>query len=631
MQPSLDDLTKEDFFNAGWQDIISACEDKECAYYSSRFTARAREAEETGDTKAQRVLMLLSSVTSMYLKLDSPEEPFGPMMVFHDRRTAIADDFDDNQLKLLGEVVADIEDPELRARVADVLWFRGRDYRMAELAVTSYLESAKRLEDPENWVATADRMDRAIQMATMLGRNSRLFKTVTEYIESVLDKYNGEDPRFLSAKLMGLLLERRVGDPAKYAALAGKLASRADSAGDWHRAREYWEIKAKWHFLGKEPELAREARLAEAETYVKQAQSHLTGKPPGNLMAAGFMQQAIEAFRRVEGTKERVEELHKALLEYQQKSVSEMASYSSSVDISELVQAAINHVKGKSLLDALMGLAMLGDPPKMAGLRAQAEEHREKYVFQKLFPRVFLNAMGRVIARQPQDDEESLQADMYSDASHFRMIHVQGLVEPARQQINSEHNIRVRDFLPLVSNHPFVPRGRELIVARGLFAGQQGDFLIAVHLLIPQLEESVRYILFHLGVITSGMDDDGIQDEFNLNKMLSASEYSVPLSNFLGEDFVFDMRGLLVERFGANLRNNMAHGLLTHDSFYSPSGCYLWWLALRLYSLPVLANLRRERQAGEVAASTESDEEAAGRPEAAASDAERNPSQEATE
>lgn len=121
MQNSSDDLTKEDFFNADWQDIISACEDKECAYYSSRLPARAREAEEAGDTKAQRIFMLLSSLTPMYLKLDSPEEPFGPMMLMHDRRTAIADDFDDGQLKLLNEVVANIEDPELRARVADVL------------------------------------------------------------------------------------------------------------------------------------------------------------------------------------------------------------------------------------------------------------------------------------------------------------------------------------------------------------------------------------------------------------------------------------------------------------------------------------------------------------------------------
>lgn len=594
MTPIDNDLSKEDFLSSGWEAVISECADKECAYYSSRFAAKAHASEEAGDKKAQQIFTLLSQITSLHHKLDTPEEPFGPMMVFHDRRTAMVDDFDESRLNLLGEVVADVTDPELRARIADILWLRGRDYRMAELAISSYLESAKRLEDPENWVGTADRLQRALQMAVMLGRNSGPFKAVTDHIEGVLDACNGEDPLFLSARLMALLIDRRVGDTVKYAALAGKLASRAEDTGDWHRAREYWEVKAKWHFMGNDQEGARQARLAEGETYVRQAETHLAGSPPSHMMAAAFIQHAIEALRRVEGTKDRVEELHKALLEYQRRSVSEMASYSSSVDIGDMVKAAINHVKGKPLPDALMSLAMLGKPPDVAHLRAQAEEHKKRYIFQSLMPRVYLNAMGKVIARQPQDAEESLRADMYSNASSFRLLHVQGLVEPARQQVNSEHNVRVNDFLSMVTNHPFVTRGRELIVARGLFAGMQGDFLTAVHLLIPQLEESVRYILYHLGVITSAIDDDGIQEEFNLNRMLSAEAYSGPLTNFLGEDFVFDLRGLLIERFGANLRNDMAHGLIDHNSFYSESGCYLWWLTMRLYSLPVLAKMQQQ-------------------------------------
>jgi hypothetical protein len=64
----------------------------------------------------------------------------------------------------------------------------------------------------------------------------------------------------------------------------------------------------------------------------------------------------------------------------------------------------------------------------------------------------------------------------------------------------------------------------------------------------------------------------------------------------LGADIVFEMRSLLVERFGANLRNDMAHGLVDHDSFYSPSARYLWWLALHLYSFPVLARLKAEHE-----------------------------------
>jgi hypothetical protein len=127
-----------------------------------------------------------------------------------------------------------------------------------------------------------------------------------------------------------------------------------------------------------------------------------------------------------------------------------------------------------------------------------------------------------------------------------------------------------------------------------LDAGLKGDFLTAVHFLIPQIEASVRYILAHVGVITSGLDDDGIQDEYNLNRMLTASEYRIPLAKILGEDFVFDLRGLLVERFGANLRNDMAHGLIDHDAFFSESGCYLWASTLKLYSPQMVAAFQQD-------------------------------------
>src|SRR5205085_4063897 len=122
----------------------------------------------------------------------------------------------------------------------------------------------------------------------------------------------------------------------------------------------------------------------------------------------------------------------------------------------------------------------------------------------QIFPNVLLNAMGRTVSRQSQSEEGAILEDMYSLASTYRSTRVQAFIEPARQHILSEHYVRVQDFLPFVSDSPFIRPGREWIIARGLYAGLQGDFLTAVHFLIPQLEDSIRYILSRLGVITSG-------------------------------------------------------------------------------------------------------------------------------
>ena len=50
----------------------------------------------------------------------------------------------------------------------------------------------------------------------------------------------------------------------------------------------------------------------------------------------------------------------------------------------------------------------------------------------------------------------------------------------------------------------------------------------------------------------------------------------------MGDDLVFDLQSLLVEKHGDNLRNNASHGLIGNNEFYSVSTIYLWWLTLKL-------------------------------------------------
>jgi len=167
---------------------------------------------------------------------------------------------------------------------------------------------------------------------------------------------------------------------------------------------------------------------------------------------------------------------------------------------------------------------------------------------------------------------------------------------PAREAIVSEHPVQAADLVPLLVNHPFVPVGRIGIYAKGLLAGLYGNYLEAVHLLVPQIENSLRHILRQQNVVTTSLNKDGIQEEFLLDKLLSMPE----LKSILGENLVFDLRGLLVERFGSNLRNNVAHGLLDEEAFNSVEGCYCWWLTLRIICMPhVVARHKRTKHAAE--------------------------------
>ncbi len=112
----------------------------------------------------------------------------------------------------------------------------------------------------------------------------------------------------------------------------------------------------------------------------------------------------------------------------------------------------------------------------------------------------------------------------------------------------------------------------------------------AIHLLVPQLEHSIRMLLHRTGEQTSTLDSYGIQKELNLNSLLYLSK----LKEMLGDDLVFTLQGLLVEPPGANIRNGMAHGLMSHGEFFSGSVMYLWWLSTRLCLISGLVRLEEE-------------------------------------
>lgn len=594
-------LSKADFEDHKWEDIIGGCQEKDCVSYSPLFFARARELEATGDQKGSELFTLLGAITSFMLKSDSKDEPFGPVFVSRNSRSAILDDLQGLHLDALKEIVAEIKDPEMRARVADVLWVTRRDFRMAELAVEAYLESAKNLENPENWPKCVDRIERATRIAVSLGPKNASSSLVFSHIEGVLDRYQGEDPLFLSAKMMELLLEFGQGHPTKYATLSEKAASRAETESNWHRASTYWEIKARWQERQNDSAGRREALVNAAESYVKEAESALNRPSPSYLVASTHLQRAIEAHRRI-GNKTRVEELHKVLLQYQAESMKEMKPISTKLEVTEKVKEAIEQavetVKGKGFHDALFDLALMLRLPKVEYLKQQAIKSAQEHPLQHLVSATSVDRQGKVIGRRPsmlsKDPEEieaATRAEMFFQAQFQDTIDVQWILQPVGQQIVMEHPCRLNDFLPMVSNNPLVPEGREYLYAKGLQAGIHGDLSVAAHLLIPQFEHSVRYVLAQRGVITSGIDQEGIQEEYNLNKTL----YLPVLHEIFGEDMVFHLQRLLVEPLGGNLRNKMAHGLMSYGDFHSIEVVYLWWLILKLVCIPLIAFSRQSQ------------------------------------
>jgi hypothetical protein len=599
-------LEKTDFDSLAWEEVINECGRKECHSYESGFIAKAKEAAGAGDDKAQEIFTLLGAICSLHFKSEDKDEPFGPQLVVATGRSLIVDDLTVEHLLVLKEIVYEIQDFEIRARIADILWLKKRDFMAAGIAVDSYLESAKNLESPGSWPPCFKRIERAYRLGTQLGLKAGLRDKIVTHIEEVLDKYNGEDPLYLSAKLMELLLEQKLGDPVKYSALADKVALRAEDAGNFTLSRICWEIKARWNELAGDTEAKIESNIKAAETYAKEAE-----QAGSNLVAATSLEKSIQAFRRVGGQKERVNQLHDRLVEVQKKISSEMQEFYHEVPIGGLIQRNIDRVKNKTFKDAIFEFCIMASPSDVSDLRRQVEETTNEFQLKHLFSRVLVNENGKVIGRHPDmmssdpaEVEKAKRAEMFSHAQINFNVYTQALIEPVRNHININHRAEIRDFHGLIRHSPFVPENREYLYARGLHAGLQGDYIASVHFLVPQIENSIRYLLEQKGITVSKVDDQGIQNERDLNDIL----YDPALKKVLGENLVFDLQGLFVERFGANLRNRLAHGLISDNGFYSVDVPYFWWLTLRLVCLPLIAHLKKHKVAEKTGQGAEGEE-----------------------
>lgn len=229
-------LTKDDFINSCWQDVVAECDSKDCLTYKSKFWKKSEEKKQAGKQKEQAVFELLTAITDI---------PINPELI-NELFTERLKNLTEEQLDFLEEIIEEISDFELQARIADILWVLKPNYRMAQLAISAYLQSAKTLEDPNHWTYCFNRIERAARLALKINHK---VNDVIAHIEAVLEHYGGEDPLWLSASLMELLQEFKYEEriKLKYVELAKKAATSAELANNWRKARKLWEIKAVWH------------------------------------------------------------------------------------------------------------------------------------------------------------------------------------------------------------------------------------------------------------------------------------------------------------------------------------------------------------------------------------------------
>lgn len=571
----------------GWADLYQALSN----------AARAEAERSEPDWPTVKALWLLSDACSMMLRSESNNAPFVPMWAMDTARSAMPEDFSPDDLTLFSAVADATDHPVLRARLSDLAWLGAKPRRIADAhrAIDAYTAQQPSGED---WFQCLEGWGRAITLCLQLrkGAADRL-EVIEKALESIATAGVPSDDG-LGLAAARLLLNRNLSFD-QGAVLADLLAARGQAkqaaGNDFWGARSHFDLACAWFQRVGNVERAADMTLSTALSFEAEADHRIAlDATQGHLVAASFLEDAIQTLRKIpkelrqsRGIDGHLQRLLHRVTESGEKAVNALPTINGGkTDITEFVRSAEDAVAGRKLLDALLVLAHLHSGADAAAITKTAEQSLRDFPISRMFGSTHMSRDGRAIAKTPggsmDEASEAHQAKLWETMMRYHGFDIElvckAQILPALNVILREHVVRRADLAQLMSLSPVVPPERAEQFAKGLWEGFEFDFATATYLLAPQIENLVRWHLKQAKVKTTTVDKEGIENEIGLSNLVEVSE----VKEIFGPDLAFELKALFCSALGPNLRNGVAHGLLSANECHSSGAIYAWWWILRL-------------------------------------------------
>lgn len=565
--------------------------------FDSELSSRSRQALANKNYSGYRAYRVLMVVCSYHFSVDR-QDAFGPRLIRDGMRTPIPADIAGEQSQALATIAEMIDHPLLRARVADVAWYNLRNlHRSAGLAIASYCQTIEfylddklsfRYEPPSGLSSkVVDLIERAFHIVASTGKR----KTPPEIVITTWHRLytHAQKLRCLTSldRLARLGQSFNLIEWAQVAQDAEKSANAA-VAGEYAMAvKAVWELAALAHHQSKDHAGFKRCKLMSIEQTLKMREG------VDSFMArASWTRDAIRELRAIPGMQAELEALKAELLELQAQAAHEFSSFQIPMDLSEERQGTINIFKNLTLPEFFYTFARICEVPEKMALHTDIIHGRSDSFLSDLFNgQIYTDALGRVVTQAPTINLNDTPPPEWYDHESLRYLDIQyqmwveSRIKPAARTLMTKFAVDDRHLMAIVSASPFVPSGFEGVYALGLARFLQGDMMSACHLLLPQLENSLRHVLSDAGIDTSKLDEELLQEDRSLSGLLSNRREQ--LESVFGIDLIYTIDLLFNLKGGPCLRHEIAHGKLASDACYLHSSIYACWLMYYLMCLPL--------------------------------------------
>jgi hypothetical protein len=575
-------VTIDDFNSMRCNDILNSLNEENYSEYWSNLSKLARKKSDIGDLKSSKILWILADLCSMMLVPDSKNEPFKPFATSNNGRSAMPEDFTDDEISFLEEIIVVCENYKVKSRIADFLWLVKRDIKYIEIAVENYQLFSLSYDEILN--DSKDAWGRAIRLSLWTRKPLEdIQKTVLQEFFTASEE-DGYHLLWLHNLLNICQIEEEYHEDI-YQKLE-KFAIIFRDKDEAKKARDYFRASQCWI----------EDEVKQVELTIKIAEMYALEATLLNTMAsAKLYEKSIQEYRNVprrfrdtNNIDEMIYKLQEEMKDANLQSLDEMQKFTlPSIDLREIIDFSRDFVSGLEFKSALLHLANVQSTVTVDKLRKQAIKNFSKFPLQNILGITHLSSDGRVVSKrdgmgffqkESKEYEVAIFQNMVQDYYLDIGLIVQGAIIPAYEQILLEHRVTKEDLYSLCQESSAVPSYRIRLWTDGLYFGFEYDFITAIHLLIPQVEHLVRVKMKEAGIVTTVLDREGVETEKGLSSLLDDTN----IDKVFDENFIFELKALLTENSGVNLRNSIAHGLISYNQLQSIQVIYMWWFCLRI-------------------------------------------------
>lgn len=549
---------------------------------SDLFTETDREKL---SEEERRMFDLLKNIASLGTEIHNDGIEFHPMFVMADgSRTFSIEDISEDDYLILHSVELDKMPLTLRALIADILWTNKKEFNAAKIAADAYWKLFRLWYTDGDNIGTIDMIRRAVCISVQT-KQTTLYNEIQEWFNDFIDTKAASADGFFSLRIMELFFKQKNFDVSGLLKVLDDLIK--GNSGNVAKVEQAYELKTECLFKLKRKEEAIKNNNLLADYYLEYAERIFQKDIQGALRSIHFYQKGIMIYRN-NGEVHKAEVAHKRLVEIQEEIPKIMVPFSIELDIKGVIDNLKVNMEGLSFEECVMRLTQMLVFEKQEDIKKRVIEEFKDSPTSHLFGKSLINAQGQTVLalhpldiHEPEKDPKLMELHMYQNALEKQKIIGDIWAKNALSMIRDKFAIDKSMVEFLVKDNPIIPNGRERIFQSGIYMFLNGDYYEALHILAPQVENLFRNIAREVGGVTVTLEKDGSSMEKVLSSILSLPE----LVDCYDNDILFTFRGLLNEQAGANIRNEIAHGIISEYACSTGVCLYFGVAVIKLLSL----------------------------------------------